>query len=372
MAWWVWAVGSAAAMSTSSNPLVIVALLGAVTIVVLARRGDSSWASSFRLYIWVGVFVVVMRVLYRILFGGGDGPTVLFRLPYVPLPYWVGGIRLLGPVSLEALLAGLYDGLRLAGIIICLGAANVLANPKRLLACLPAAFYEIGTVMTVALGVFPQLGDSVVRVMQARKLRQRRAVSERLGKYRIVQTIIVPVLSDALDRCLKLAASMDSRGYGRPGDATRAQRGTTAGLIVVALLALSVGSYGLLSSRPLVTYWQQVVIGWPLIGLGVVFAIIGMWLAGRRVKRTSYRPDRWRVPEILTGAAGLSGWLLVRCVAESDEAAVLFPSVNPFEWPTLTPVLMLAAAVIALPALLTPPPQLTRTVSLARSDLGVS
>ena len=55
----------------------------------------------------------------------------------MPLPDWAAGIRLLGPVTLEALLAGLYDGLRLATMLICVGAANALANPKRLLRSVP-------------------------------------------------------------------------------------------------------------------------------------------------------------------------------------------------------------------------------------------
>ena len=42
---------------------------------------------------------------------------------------WVAGVRLFGPLTREGLLAGLYDGLRLATIIICVGAANSLANP---------------------------------------------------------------------------------------------------------------------------------------------------------------------------------------------------------------------------------------------------
>ena len=56
---------------------------------------------------------------------------MLLDLPEIPLPDWAAGVRLLGPVTSEALLAGLYDGLRLAAIIICVGAANSLANPKR-------------------------------------------------------------------------------------------------------------------------------------------------------------------------------------------------------------------------------------------------
>ena len=37
---------------------------------------------------------------------------------------------------------------------------------------------------------------------------------------RALHSIVIPVLEDALERSLLLAASMDSRGYGRTGNAT--------------------------------------------------------------------------------------------------------------------------------------------------------
>ena len=56
----------------------------------------------------------------------------------------LAGIELGGPVTAEDLLAALYDGLRLAVLLCCVGAANTLANPKRALRSLPAALYELG------------------------------------------------------------------------------------------------------------------------------------------------------------------------------------------------------------------------------------
>ena len=41
------------------------------SLVVMARRTDAPWALSFRFYVYFAVFVVVMRVLYRIVLGGG-------------------------------------------------------------------------------------------------------------------------------------------------------------------------------------------------------------------------------------------------------------------------------------------------------------
>ena len=135
----------------------LIVLVASVT--VLARRGDAPWALSFRLYLLLGLVVVVAP-------GGLPGalrrrvrrPPSCSSCPRCPLPDWAAGITLLGPVTSEALLAGLYDGMRLAAVIICVGAANSLANPRRLLASLPPALYEVGTAVVIALSRLPAAG----------------------------------------------------------------------------------------------------------------------------------------------------------------------------------------------------------------------
>ena len=127
----------------------------------------------------------------------------------------------------EALLAGLYDGLRLGAIILCVGAANSLANPKRLLASVPPALYEIGTALVVSVTIFPQLADSARRVRAAQALRG--GATKGVGRLR---RFLVPVLEDALERSLSLAAGMDTRGYGRSGGATARERWVTGSLLL--------------------------------------------------------------------------------------------------------------------------------------------
>ena len=79
-------------------------VLGVATVVVTARRSDHPWANSFRLYVWVGVVIVVIRVLFRVIFGSDYG-TVLLDLPAVPLPDWAAGVQLFGPLTVESLLS---------------------------------------------------------------------------------------------------------------------------------------------------------------------------------------------------------------------------------------------------------------------------
>src|SRR5699024_12217358 len=100
-AWWLWALGLAAAASRTSNPLLLVLVMCTAGDVVARRRTDAPWALAFRFYLLVGVLIIVSRVFFRVVFGGGQGEIVLFTLPEIPLPETAGGIRLLGPVALE-------------------------------------------------------------------------------------------------------------------------------------------------------------------------------------------------------------------------------------------------------------------------------
>lgn len=345
-AWWAWALGMATAASRTTNPLLL-ALVATVTgVVVAARRTEAPWARGFRTYLLFGLTVIAVRVVFRMVFGGEDGGTRLFTLPEVPLPAVAAGIRVGGPVSLEGVLAALYDGLRLATLVACVGAANVLADPKRLLKALPSALHEVGVAVTVALTVAPQLVESGQRIRRARRLRGEPGRSLR----RFLSEVVVPVLTDALDRSLLLAAAMDSRGYGRTAAVPRALRTATGALVLGGLAGVAVGSYGLLDSTA--PRW----LGVPLLLAGLVMAGAGAHIGGRRIVRTRHRPDPWRWAEWGVVAVGLAvgGSMLALGAVDPGD---LNPSLQPLRWPTVPLLPALAVAVGLLAAVLAPPPE---------------
>ncbi|MEV8211838.1 energy-coupling factor transporter transmembrane protein EcfT, partial [Streptomyces sp. NPDC079189] len=151
-AWWLWALGLATAASRTSNPLLLGLLVGVAGYVVAARRTDAPWARSYGAFIRIGLFVVGVRLLFSVFLGSPiPGTHPVFTLPEVPLPDWAQGVRIGGRVTAEQLLFALYDGAKLATLLICIGAANSLANPARLLKSLPGALYEAGVAVVVAI-----------------------------------------------------------------------------------------------------------------------------------------------------------------------------------------------------------------------------
>jgi energy-coupling factor transport system permease protein len=357
-AWWLWAIGLATAASRTTNPVLLAMLVGVACTVVFSRRGDAPWAQAFRLYLWLAVAIVVVRVVFRLVFGGGEGDTVLLVLPGVSLPSWTGGLTLFGSVSAESLLSGFYDGLRLATMVVCIGAANALANPKRMLKAMPGALYETGTVVVVAMSVFPQLAESVLRVRAARRLR-----GDADSGMHALRAVVVPVLEDALERSLRLAAAMDSRGYGRAGDVSVAGRRLTGLLTVGGLIGVCVGVYATLDGS------SPRYLAGPLLGAGVALAVAGFALSSRRVRCTRYRPDRWRTAEAVAAGSGLTTGVLM-WMSTRIHPLELNPSLSVLSWPTVPLLPAVGVLIGALPALLTPSPPVDGAETPDRSVSG--
>jgi energy-coupling factor transport system permease protein len=271
---------------------------------------------------------------------------VLFTLPELPLPAGSGGVRLGGPVTLEGVLAAAYDGARLAAVLACIGAANALASPRRLLRYVPATLYEVGTALVVALTYAPQLVEDARRVRAARRLRGHAGRGPRE-----LARLAVPVLDSALEHSLDLAASMESRGYGRSVHRDpRARRKATA-LTLAGLGGVVAGVYGLLDggSSPL--------LGLPLLIAGSAAAAAALAVGARRERRSRYRPDPWAAPEWAVLFSGATAGALVMLAAQRGVPGIILQT-SPAVWPTLPLLPALGILLGLLPAWLSPLPPL--------------
>jgi len=345
-AWWCWATALAVAASRTTNPVLLALIVSVTAFVVAARRPSTPWSRSYVVFLRIGLLSVGIRVVLFTLLGGVPGDHVLFTMPSVPMPHWMAGVRLGGTVTVEGTLAAVYDGMRLAVILICVGAANTLTSPRRLLKSLPSAIQEAGVAVTVALAFAPQAVASAGRIRNARKLRGRPDRG-----LRSLRGLAVPVLEGALDRSVDLAAAMDARGFGRRGATPLATHRFIAAFTICGLVAMLASSYALIDST------APDVLGLPLLLMGGLLAAVGFLLGARRGGRTRYRPDPWALPE----------WLVLTCGTVAAVTVIVapiagvYPSTSPPSAPGLPTLPLLGLLVAVLPAWLAPPLPRPRT-----------
>lgn len=318
-AWWIWALLLAVAASRTTNPLVLLLFICALGFVV--HRRSRPGGRTFDFFLRIAALIVIIRVVAQVIFGGAWGDTVIASLPSVTLPVWAAGLRFGGPVALEAVLAGLYDGLRLAAIILCVGAANALASPRRLLSSLPSALYEFGVSIVIALTFAPQLVHDIERVRTSRRLRGRPTRGPRA-----FVGAALPVLHSALDQSIELAAAMDARGYGRMCTMSRSDRRYVISLIALAIITGALGLFGLMGAQ------LPTPLAWVLSVTALVAAAGALVLASRRRVRTVYRPDPWGASEWCVVIGGITAIAIMIVTSLLDPIGVN-PPTDPPTWP---------------------------------------
>lgn len=357
-AWWGWALCASAAVSLTTNPIVIALVVVSVVAVVLLRRSDAPWARSLKIYLILALVIVGMRLFFQITIGGVRTGTVLFTLPSVALPGWAAGVTLGGPVTLDALAVALFDAIRLAAMLLCVGAANSLANPRTALKSVPAALRDISTAVVIALALIPQLIASIHRVRRGQRLRggRRRGLSALPGT-------LLPVIEDAVEGSLQLATSMEARGYGRTRRTGERRHGTRQ--LLGALTAILFGSYVLLAvpgRTPVLLglsgpAWLAVSL--LLIGFGL--SLWGLRVSGAQLGVTRYRPSPWGAPEHLTVACGVVALVIVLwLISPYGVPAEMNSQQIPVRWPTLPWPAVIAALALAVPGFATPAPRRLR------------
>jgi energy-coupling factor transport system permease protein len=341
-AWWAWSLALAAGATRTTNPIVLLLLVAVAAFTVSARRSPHS-SRSFALFVRLGLVVLVVRILFDIVFGAQPTGDVLIKVPTVPLPDWAAGLHLGGNITVQGMLTAVYGGLQLATLLVCVGSANALASPRRLLRAMPGALYEAGVAITVAMSFAPQLAAAAVRVRRARRLRGRPSSGVRswLGT-------ALPVLEDALERSIELAAAMDSRGFGRRAAASARRRRLVSSAVVVGLVAVAIAVYELLDAT------SPTLIGLPLLVLGTAIASGAVLFGGRQLTRTKYRPDSWHAAEWIvvgSGVAALAGMLVAGRLYPGSLHTTTYPLVVPqLPWPAvLGLVLALVPAWVASP-----------------------
>lgn len=209
-AWWGWSALLAVALFASNQPWFAGGLIFACFVLVKRFAGNEPWARSFTVAMRFIIAIITIRMMIAIFLGVPIPGRTIFTLPSLQLPDWIAGIRLGGAVTLERLATTFGEVIIIAGVVALFSTASALTSPHRLIRSLPLAFYQLGLILTIATSLFPQLVISIKRIKLARRMR-----GQEIGGIRQWRKIAMPLLEDALERSLDLAAAMESRGFGQ-------------------------------------------------------------------------------------------------------------------------------------------------------------
>jgi len=320
----VWVLAAAILTTIVRNPIyTTLILLSALTLsVVFAKESDSGGFVTWR----IGLLFIVISSGYNALFIHA-GKTVLFTIPNWPL---IGG-----PVTLEAIVDGARNGLVLFTLLAIFAVLNKVIPTSSLLRLIPSAFHDLGVVAVLAITYLPETQRQLGRIKEAQALR-----GHKLKGLRDWRAIAIPLLVGSLERAMRLAEAMVSRGYGNTKNQV-APTGQRLALVAGMLVALA----GLL-----LLIWM----GWPgwlllLLGVAIVGAIV--WQRGRSFQRTRYEPRSWnRVDTLMLVTVGLNLMLIIPTWHFVDRSTIAYSTYPEIGKLGFDPLLVLVLTSMLLPA----------------------
>lgn len=336
VAWLVWALAAGAASQLASAPLYVLVLAAITVLVAESHATQSGLTRAFRVIVAAGALFALVRTVLTAL-THHPGGEILFRIPEARLPRLLGGFTVGGAVESAVVLNEVADGLVIVAVMAVFGAFNAAVSHHELVRVMPRAFYELGLVVTVALAFVPATFASVAAVREADRAR---TGGRTVRRGRILRTV-VPVLETGMERAMRLAESMDARGFGhaRAGAADQ-----VAGWLGLGGLTALAGAVVALVARSRVAA--------AALGLGgLVLVVAAVAAVSHGDPRPRYRPRRLRRGDLAVIATAVLSPAALAVAATTDLATLRWragdPSL-PFD-PVVAAALLLLAVPAALP-----------------------
>lgn len=336
LTWAWWALACLLVIQAAPSPTYVALVIAIAALVVESHRSDGPLGRAFPILVSAAAVFALLRVALTAL-TTHPGGTVLVRLPELTLPMILSGFTVGGDVETAVLVRALAEGLVVVGVIAAFGAFNAIVSHHDLVRIVPRAFHEVGLVVTVALAFVPSTVAAVGAVREADRARTGGRVVRR---GRIVR-LLVPVLESGMERAMRLAESMDARGFAHGGASRPERRAGWLGLC--ALLALAAGFAALVGGQ------RAVAISGGMLGLVLLTAAVAV--ASRASARSRYRPPRPERADVVVAAliaVAPVGVVLVSVLGDAPTAWDLAQGlVPPFDIVVALPLLFLG-----IPALL--------------------
>ncbi len=199
--------------------------------------------------------------------------------------------------------------------------------------------------LSVAVAYVPTTMAQFQLIREAQRLRghQVRGVRDWLP-------LALPLLVSGLERAMQLAEAMTARGFGNagsPGNGARPFRSgdVSRGLVVFGLILLAGGVAANLLGKG--------ALGTALIAAGGLSVIVALWLQGRGVKRTSYRPQPWTTAGwIVVASSLLVAALYLLPLPGVDQISLAYTPYPRLSIPAVNPLIALGTLGLAMPALI--------------------
>ena len=249
------------------HPVFLLALAVVTLAVAITAKVLSTWWSVVRYTVWMGLAIVLINVI-----ASNEGSQVLleagFRLPVVGEP----------AVTLEALAFGAAMAVRLAVIISAFTLLNVCVHPDELMRAaiklkLPYRSVLVTSLSTRFVPVLMEDARTITDVQRSRGLEfDRGGLSSRI---RNRGALILPLLSNSLDRAVQVAEAMESRGYGASPRRTflRDVPVTSVDIIILGLLVATLALATWLHLSGISTYAY-----YPSVSVPILYGAALLWL----------------------------------------------------------------------------------------------
>jgi energy-coupling factor transport system permease protein len=313
LTWASWLGTALAVISLTRNPFYLLVLLLGLALAAERLRTPGR-AAPFDPIVFAAIAVGFGGAFNALTTRYGD--TVLARLP----EQW---LLIGGPITAEALVYGITNGLVLGALVAAFAVFGVALPVGALLRLAPRAFYPLAVVITIAVTYVPLTLRHAGQVREAQRLR-----GHQLRTWRDSLPLLLPLLIGGLERALQLAEALAARGFAAdpPPAYTR------------TLLA---GGLGAIFGGLLLRFaWGQAGWGWLVLGGGAGLVVAALVFAGRNVPRTHYQQHTWsrRDGAVLAGAALA---LAVMLLPWDAQASIFFTPYPTLQLPAFEPLLAL-------------------------------
>jgi energy-coupling factor transport system permease protein len=329
--WLAWGVAASLPFLLGRNPFPMAVALIAVVVVNLATRHRAAHGPGWRLLVQGVVLFSGIAVLFNVL-TVRTGDLVIVRIPdEVPL--------FDGSLTWNAVIYGLLAAAGVLGLVLVWATVGGMLHWSSLVRLLPDRFVSFAVAGSSAINLVPQTAAALVDIREAAMAR-----GFAPSGVRSLPVIVTPMIDVGVDRSMRLAEVLESRGFG----ARRANQKGAAALHEVAwTLLLSgafIGAYGLVSA-----------IGWAAI-VGSIVALTGAGILARgkdrdTIGRTRYHNQPMRRGDWLVVIVSAMVGLACFVARERDAASVIYEPYPSMTIPAANVWLLIALFGLLAPAL---------------------